>query len=108
MRSTCDAYTMEEHASITRPVLDMCVDDVKVKGEDMLAHGGGFRFGLVGQRIEVQIRLPEEGEDLRQRVTKFLREKIACVGVEVVLQQLYKPEPAGAKPARAGPGSSLS
>ena len=26
----------------------------------------------------------------------------------VVLQQLYEPEPAGAKPARAGPGSSLS
>ena len=26
----------------------------------------------------------------------------------VVLQQLHEPEPAGAEPARAGPGSSLS
>jgi len=59
------------------------VDDVEVEGEDVLAHRGGFGFRLVGQRIEVQIRLPEEGEDLHQRVTKFSREKIARVGVEV-------------------------
>jgi len=32
------------------------MDDVEVEGEDVLAHGGGFGFGLVGQRIEVQIR----------------------------------------------------
>ena len=62
MRPTCGVYTTEERGSIAcpvlaRPVLDACVDDVEVEGEDMLkdilAHGGGFGFGLIGQRIEV-------------------------------------------------------
>jgi len=38
-------------------------------------------FGRVP--IEVQVRLSEEGENLRQRVTKFSREKMARMGVEV-------------------------
>ncbi len=41
----------QERASIARPVVDVCVDDVEVKGEDVLAHGGGFGFGLVGQSL---------------------------------------------------------
>ena len=33
--------------------------------------------------IEVQLGLPEEGERLHQQVTKFSREKMALVGVEI-------------------------
>ena len=36
-----------------------------------------------GVPIKVQLGLPEEGERLHQHVTKFSRDKMALVGVEI-------------------------
>jgi hypothetical protein len=56
MRSTCGVYTTAERATIARPVLDACVDDVEVEGEyvleDVLAHGC-----LKGEKICVSVLL---------------------------------------------------